>query len=200
MDYVDRMQARLERNLDADLRRYHHALSRVRRFRERLAATPLTRPDEMRPVAVMLSRAIEDAARLRSDVAVRRRALAAFDAAAQREANRDVDGTCRYLDGHGVRCGCPAVEGSRWCRAHVDHWLVRDWGDGLCGHEVGVWRFLCLDRDTSGKAHAVKGALMPVDETLLHAVVEASRGNLSVPHLNDGDCTVEEECLWTTLP
>lgn len=151
-------------------------------------------------LAVLLRNASDEALRLRSLTAIRKAALGSFDAEAQREANWDVDGTCRYLDGHGIRCGRPTVEGSRWCRAHVDRWLARDWGDGFCGHEVGVWRFLCLDQDASGKAHAVKGALMPVDGALLRAMVEASRENLSTPHLNDRDCTVEEERLWTTLP
>ena len=199
-DYVDRMRARLEKDLAAEVRRYHHALGRVRRFRGRLMAVPLTRPDAMRPIAVMLSRAVEDAVRLRSDVAARRRALSAFDAAAQREANRDVDGSRRYLDGHGGRCGRPTVEGSRWCRAHVDRWLARDWGDGDCGHVVGVRRLLCLDWDDFGHAHAVRGALMPVDARLLHAVTEASREAMSIPHLNDERCTKEEEGLWTSEP
>lgn len=36
--------------------------------------------------------------------------------------NRDVDGTCRWDEGYGQVCGAPTVEGTRWCREHVNVW------------------------------------------------------------------------------
>lgn len=53
---------------------------------------------------------------------------------AERAANADVDGSCRFLAGTG-RCGRPTTDGSRWCAAHADLWAK----DGA--HAVGLWRF-----------------------------------------------------------
>lgn len=36
--------------------------------------------------------------------------------------NADIDGTCKYV--HWKTCGQTAVEGTRWCKDHIDKWCV----------------------------------------------------------------------------
>lgn len=122
MDYIDRKRRGLERDAAYWTRQYHRTLSRLYVERERLAATPMTDPHAIRDLAGRVREHADLAVRLRRRRAEANLRLLAFDPDAQRRANKDVDGACRYLNLDGTRCGCPTVEGSRWCAGHVDRW------------------------------------------------------------------------------
>lgn len=41
------------------------------------------------------------------------------------EENKDADGRCQYWDVYATNpCGDPTVEGTRFCRAHIDQWCI----------------------------------------------------------------------------
>ena len=41
------------------------------------------------------------------------------------EENKDADGHCQYWDVYATNpCGDPTVEGTRFCRAHIDRWCI----------------------------------------------------------------------------
>lgn len=131
MDYVGRRRARLERRLLHAERLWRRKASRAWILRERLARMPF---DDLGAVASLAGGLEADA---ESAVAWRRRAdrcgkeLAGLDA--ERAANADVDGRCRFLAETG-HCDRPTTDGSRWCAAHADLWTK----DGA--HAAGLWR------------------------------------------------------------
>lgn len=137
MDYIDRRRAELEHHLDLIDRQRRRRLSRAWVLRDRLAGASFDDPKRISELA----RTVEDNAgnaAVLSDLEARVRAT--FDAAdAERAAGRDMDGSCRFLTGHG-RCSRPTVDGSRWCADHVDEWA----SDGA--HAAGMWRRLRLIR------------------------------------------------------
>ena len=108
MDYIDRKRRGLERDAAYWTRQYHRTLSRLYVERERLAATPMTDPHAIRDLAGRVREHADLAVRLRRRRAEANLRLLAFDPDAQRRANKDVDGACRYLNLDGTRCGACA--------------------------------------------------------------------------------------------
>lgn len=188
MDYIDRRRARLERRLDLMDRQRRHRLSRAWTLRDRLARASFDDPH----VIARLARTVEDnadnAAVLDGLEARVRATLAAVDA--EREAGRDVDGSCRFLTLHG-RCGQPTVDGSRWCADHADEWA----SDGA--HAAGLWRRLLLirPRDVVIPTHPE-----PMSAAGIHKAAREAAELLECGFPLGGDWSNEEVRRWSTPP
>lgn len=132
MDYIDRRRARLERRLLHAERSWRRKASRAWILRERLACMPFDDLEAVASLAQGLDADAEAAAAWGRRAARCEKELAGLDA--ESAANRNVDGSCRFLAETG-QCGRPTVDGSRWCASHADLWAK----DGA--HAVGLWRF-----------------------------------------------------------
>lgn len=108
MDYIERERRRLEIDLYALSRRWHGTLSRMFVLRDRLDGIDPTDVEAFSRTANTLGAFANDATSLKRDVDKAKRRLASFDVDAQRRANADVDGSCRYLTINGRRWKAPA--------------------------------------------------------------------------------------------
>lgn len=188
MDYIDRRRAELEHHLDLIDRQRRRRLSRAWVLRDRLAGASFDDPKRISELA----RTVEDNAgnaAVLSDLEARVRAT--LDAAdAERAAGRDMDGSCRFLTGHG-RCSRPTVDGSRWCADHVDEWA----SDGA--HAAGLWRRLLLirPRDVVIPTHPE-----PMSAAGIHKAAREAAELLECGFPLGGDWSNEEVRRWSTPP
>ena len=132
MDCIGRRRVRLERRLLHAERSWRRKASRAWILRERLARMPFGDLGAVASLAGGLEADAESAAAWKRRAVRYGKELAGLDA--ERAANADVDGSCRFLAGTD-RCGRPTTDGSRWCAAHADLWAK----DGA--HAAGLWRF-----------------------------------------------------------
>lgn len=163
-------------------------------LRDRLDGIDPTDVEAFSQAANTLGALANDATSLKRDVDKARRRLASFDVDAQRQANADVDGSCRYLTIDGGRCGRPTVEGSRWCSRHVGLW-----SDNMAEHVIGEWRGLYVEHGPDGDF--VRGThVLRVGGSELRVTVDESRGELAQGYEIDDLCPSAEIERWTTLP
>lgn len=53
--------------------------------------------------------------------------------------NEDVDGTCQWEEGYGHVCGASTVEGTCWCKNHIDQWCERHARHALGKRSAGAY-------------------------------------------------------------
>lgn len=194
MDYIERERRRLETDLHVLTRRWHGTLSRMFVLRDRLDGIDPTDAEAFSQTANTLGAFANDATSLKRCVDKAKRRLASFDVDAQRRANADVVGSCRYLTIDGGRCGRPTVEGSRWCGRHVGLW-----SDNMAEHIIGEWRGLYVEHGPDGD-FARSTHVLRVGVSELRATVDESRRELAQGYETDDLCPSAEIECWTTLP
>lgn len=194
MDYIERERHRLEIDLHVLTRRWHGTLSRMFVLRDRLDGIDPTDVEAFSQAANTLGALANDATSLKRDADKARRRLVSFDVDAQRQANADVDGSCRYLTIDGGRCGRPTVEGSRWCGRHVGLW-----SGNMAEHVIGKWRGLYVEHGPDGD-FARGTHVLRVGVSEFRVTVDESRGELAQGYEIDDLCPSAEIERWTTLP
>lgn len=194
MDYIERERHRLEIDLHVLTRRWHGTLSRMFVLRDRLDGIDPTDVEAFSQAANTLGAFANDATSLKRDADKARRRLVSFDVDAQRQANADVDGSCRYLTIDGGRCGRPTVEGSRWCGRHVGLW-----SGNMAEHVIGKWRGLYVEHGPDGD-FARGTHVLRVGVSEFRVTVDESRGELAQGYETDDLCPSAEIERWTTLP
>lgn len=194
MDYIERERHRLEIDLHVLTRRWHGTLSRMFVLRDRLDGIDPTDVEAFSQAANTLGAFANDATSLKRDADKARRRLVSFDVDAQRQANADVDGSCRYLTIDGGRCGRPTVEGSRWCGRHVGLW-----SGNMAEHVIGKWRGLYVEHGPDGD-FARGTHVLRVGVSEFRVTVDESRGELAQGYEIDDLCPSAEIERWTTLP
>lgn len=194
MDYIERERRRLEIDLHVLTRRWHGTLSRMFVLRGRLDGIDPTDVEAFSRTANALGAFANDVTSLKRDVDKAKRRLASFDVDAQRRANADVDGSCRYLTINGGHCGRPTVEGSRWCGRHIGLW-----SDNMAEHIIGEWRALYVEHGPDGD-FARSTHVLRVGVSELRATVDESRRELAQGYETDDLCPSAEIECWTTLP
>lgn len=194
MDYIERERHRLEIDLHVLTRRWHGTLSRMFVLRDRLDGIDPTDVEAFSQAANTLGAFANDATSLKRDADKARRRLVSFDVDAQRQANADVDGSCRYLTIDGGRCGRPTVEGSRWCGRHVGLW-----SGNMAEHVIGKWRGLYVEHGPDG-GYARDTHVLQMGVSEFRVTVDESRGELAQGYEIDDLCPSAEIERWTTLP